>query len=602
MKTRKIGKTSAILCVIALIACILLINVWFASADDDWKLFYWSFENSLADESGSLTSGTEGTFAAGKKGQALNVAESGALKSSEIKIDTTKGFTMSAWILLNSGAEGYNIIMSHGNTMSNNDLNRFQVHIAQAGADFGGGFVKVFAPAVDPVAFPKEEDLDENSSSFVPYDTWTHIAVTFNGDISVLYVNGTEAARWSASSSIESGSAFYDKITIGALNHDAQTFTFNGLIDEAVFANYPMKISEISLMASDPSAAAIKLSSLAKGSEKIEPDNIVMPSATTDPDATEKPNKGGKTVYYWPMQDDAVDISHKELDFDYNDIGLEIVKGVNGNGIETANGGAMTDVLDDMNLSCFTISFWTKLYSTAHDKYGVLFAMAGKENPYHIEIYTTWDDDKENANIAFYNTGSYFLEGLAAIKPEENNHIVFTYDDEKLSLFLNGEKVLSTPMALQLKGMGSGEDSFVLGSLADSTLACEAMFDEVIFADYVFDEALITKLYSNPSEAANDVIALVEANYPENYTRPTKAPEATATASPETTATPDAKPTSSSSLNTPSKNTPANTSAALSEKNNDNTTSVIIIVIVVTVVIIAAAIAALFIVKKKAKK
>ena len=107
---------TALFCAAFLTVCAFLWNMQSVQGDGDTALYYWGFENPTADAAGTLTSGSEGSFTAGRQGQALNVAENGAVKSGAIPTDTTMGFTMAAWIYLNEGAEGDNIIMSAGNT------------------------------------------------------------------------------------------------------------------------------------------------------------------------------------------------------------------------------------------------------------------------------------------------------------------------------------------------------------------------------------------------------------------------------------------------------------------------------------------------------
>lgn len=564
-------------------------------AKDEWTLYYWGFENSLSDEANSLTSGTEGAFESGKQGQALNVAQNGAIKSEKLAVDVTKGFTMSAWIYLNHGAEGYNIIMSHGNTMVDS-LDRFQIHIAQAGSEIGGGYVRAFAPAISAEAFPSEAaDAEEYPKSFVPYDTWTHVAVTFNGEKAVLYVNGEKAEERTTSNTIEIEAVRYNTITIGALNHDAQQFSFNGLIDEAVYANYPMKSDEISLMASNPTSSAKKLAAWATGTETIIPDTMFSSPEKTPGEGTEKPN-GGKNVFYWPLEEDAVDISHYEIDLDFN--GFDYAEGVVGNGAEAFYGGNISEPLeldDDFTLNAFTVSMWVRVDRIDNGtNYAVLFAAGDKANEYHFEAYITMFPDAEYAYLAFYNTGAGgAMEGIVEIKVEELTHIAFTYDGERLCIYKNGESVFNGKKKLVIEDFGSNSDCIALGSLVDTTLPVVGMFDEVIFADSAFDSDLIKKLYSNPAEATVDIKSLVEANYPEGYTPPTPTPiptEAPITPTPVPTeaATPNVKPSVSK---VPSKVQP-----------NDNTTTLLIVIILITVVVIAAAIGVLIFVKKKTSR
>lgn len=97
-----------------------------------------------------------------------------------------------------------------------------------------------------------------------------------------------------------------------------------------------------------------------------------------------------------------------------------------------------------------------------------------------------------------------------------------------LRVYVNGELAMETAANVETAGFGSNFDALALGCLTDSTLPFMGMLDEVVLADYAFDEALIAKLYSSPEEGAAEIAGLVKANYPEDYAPATEAPEATA--------------------------------------------------------------------------
>ena len=568
------------LCKMAAAFCAVL------QAESEWSLYYWGFENTVADAAGVLTSGSEGSFTAGKQGQALDAAANGAIKSEKLTADMTKGFTMAAWIYLNEGAEGYNIILSSGNTLAaGND--RFQLHIGHASEELGGGYLLAYAPAIAPEAFPGDAEADLLEACFVAYETWTHAAVTFNGEKAVLYINGAPVLEQTASGAIET-IPLYQQITVGALNHDAATFQFNGAIDEAVYGNYPMKAEQIAAMASDPSAAAGDLDAWAKGTKTITPDSIVTPAEPSSDPSTLPP--GGSTVYYWPLDDDSSDLSHHEIYFDEYGIGLEYTEGAVNQGVDTSFGGTVSVPFEEeQDFSCFTMSFWMR-WDGSEAGYGALFAAGGKEHPYHIEMYITTDGG-DTAYLAFYNVAmGSAMEGICPIEAGELYHVACTYDGAKLNVYVNGEIALSTQAAVDTAGFGSNYDVLALGCLVDETLPFIGMLDEVILADYAFDEALITKLYNSPAEGAADVLKLVQANYPENYAPATLAP--TPTKAPATAAATQAA--------TAAAKTPVNTTKAPAEA--DRTTTVVVIIIVITVVIIAAAITVVLVMKKKAAK
>ena len=163
-----------------------------------------------------------------------------------------------------------------------------------------------------------------------------------------------------------------------------------------------------------------------------------------------------------------------------------------------------------------------------------------------------------------------------------------TYDGAVLRVYVNGELAMETAANVETAGFGSNFDALALGCLTDSTLPFMGMLDEVILADYAFDEELVAKLYSSPEEGAAEIASLVKANYPEDYapaTDVTAAP-ATATKAPLTAAATAAR-------------TPVKTAKPA---ETDNSTAIAVIIIVVTVVVIAAAVAIVLVMKKKAAK
>lgn len=109
----------------------------------------------------------------------------------------------------------------------------------------------------------EDEQLE---SCLVPYETWTHAAVTFNGEKAVLYMNGTPVLERTAAAGLGT-LALHKQITIGALNHDAVTFQFNGAIDEAVYANYPMKATEIAALGVRSGCSCRRSGRLGEGNE-----------------------------------------------------------------------------------------------------------------------------------------------------------------------------------------------------------------------------------------------------------------------------------------------------------------------------------------------
>ena len=80
-------------------------------------------------------------------------------------------------------------------------------------------------------------------------------------------------------------------------------------------------------------------------------------------------------------------MSHNQLDLEYYDSGFEYEKGVvNDCGVIAYGGSVSVPFEDEADFSCFTVAFWMK-WDGGEPGYWVMYAMAGKENPYHFEIY-----------------------------------------------------------------------------------------------------------------------------------------------------------------------------------------------------------------------
>jgi hypothetical protein len=129
-----------------------------------------------------------------------------------------------------------------------------------------------------------------------------------------------------------------------------------------------------------------------------------------------------------------------------------------------------------------------------------------------------------------------------------------------------------------------------------------------LLADFALSDELVKKLYSDPAGAHEDVVKLVEANYPEGYTRPTEKPEKTADGSNTPAPTQDDEPAftpvptekEDEDVKTP---IPGKATETVPETNDERggVNPGVIIAIISGVIIIAAVIAAILILKKKKK-
>ncbi|MBO4327035.1 MAG: LamG domain-containing protein [Clostridia bacterium] len=560
-------------------------------------LHYWAFDGDASDASGvlPLEAVSDGLFAEGKNGSALDTNSGSAFVSKELKENTVRGFTMGAWFRLDSEARDWNIIMSKGNTQDTL-ADRFQVHIGHASEEKGGGYLLAYAPAAGSTL------SHEDDGQFVPFDTWTFVTVTYNGSMFRMYVNGDLAIEQEAQGTLDSSQKVYNTVTVGALNHDGQSLKFKGLIDDAFYANYPMTAKDIKDSFNDVSV----LKAFSDGSREIVPDEMDETAATPTPAPTDSgSDPTGKILLFWPFENSTKDISHLNFNIDVEEVNEGFDNAKSGKGMMVELPCFSEELPEDYDMTEFTVSMWVRWDSNNHQTYTVPIAFARKETGHHFEIYFTINGD--TGELAFYGTGNQFnVEHIANVTVEEFCHVVAVNQKNSFKLYLNGELVYTSSRSIVMKGIGTAADYISLGGLNDSSLICAGMYDELLIANYVLDDELIGKLYSDPDGAHEDVVRLVEANYPEGYTPPTQAPVVTkepATPTPEQTEAVTAAPTENNE-DTEKTPIPGMTDEPQDEeevKKSGPNAGVIIAIVSGVVIASAAVIAALLIKKGKAK-
>ena len=603
MKSSKHRIISIALSALIAISCILTLaplNTIAANQSSENRLHYWSFDGNCIDASNAIEFSykSEPKYAEGKHSEALDTKNGPALQSDTLKDNTLRGFTMGAWFTLDSDARDWNIIMSKGDTL-NSGADRFQIHIGHASEAEGGGYILTYVPAAGGLLSNKDDGV------FVPFNTWTNVAVTYNGEYIRMYINGELAAERKAEGSLELSKNTYNTITVGALNHDGQTFRFCGSIDDAFYANYPLTAQDVKAAYEDQNA----LKAWSDGSSPIVPDEMEEIEQPT-PAPTPEPISGtGNMIFYWSFDGNTRDLSHARIDQDVDGNADGYSSGKAGKSVYLSFPIISDTLPENIDLTEFTIALWVKWEENSFGSYTVPIAIAGKETNHHFEIYYTVDGDE--GELAFYNTGTGInVEHIATVERDVYNHIVAVNGGGKFIMYLNGEKVYESNRMIVTKGLGTAEDVISLGSLTDTTLTCSGEYDEVLIADHVLSDELIAKLYSDPEGAQADVIALVEANYPEGYTAPTNEPEKTsAPTDPPVDNTPVDEITPAPTEDSSEENTPVPGKTPQNDSNKDNTGKDtgkgpnvgIIIAVIAGVVIVAAAVAAALLLKKKKK-
>lgn len=321
----------------------------------------------------------------------------------------------------------------------------------------------------------------------------------------------------------------------------------------------------------------------------------------------------GKLIYFWPFEGTTKDISHHEFEIDTEETG-DFIDGVVGKGYYTDLPLLSEELPEDIDLSEFTVAFWVKWEENSHGSYTVPFAIAEKATNYHFEIYYTVDGDE--GELAFYETaGGMNVEHIVKVERDTYNHVVAVNGGKQFRLYFNGELVYTAQRSIRMKGLGSGGDVISLCGLNDRTLNCSGEYDEVLLAGYMLSDELIGKLYSDPAAAHEEIVKLVEANYPEGYTRPTEKPTQAPTekpaVTPDNTATdapasaptgapePTSVPTEPEDVKTPVPGKTAGSGSENTEPSGGGSNIGVILAIVAGVIIVGAAVAAALLLKKK---
>ena len=511
-----------------------------AADEYEYRFHYWSFDGDGSDAAGKLDLYADlPEFTEGRHGKALDCETGDAMRSKKLSEKTTEGFTLGAWFKLSSAAEEWNIIMSKGNT-ADSMRDRFQIHIGHASSAQGGGELFTYSPATGAKMSNPGEGRD------VVFDEWTQVTVTYDLHVLRMYVNGELYAEEEANYPLQESLGNMNTVTVGALNHDGQTFKFCGIIDDAFYANFALEEKYVKAAYDDPA----ELKAYADGTKNVAPEGgssggtETADPAGTPSDATPAPVESNGMVWFWPFDGSTFDMSHKRVDADSEGLNIGFDEGKAGKAV-MVDDPLSSDVLpEDIDLTEFTVAFWVKWEENDNGGYTALFAISGKETPHHFELYYRL---KENTGgLSFYGTGNgWNVENIADVEREEYVHIAAVNGNGMFKIYLNGEVVYGGDRMIPMAGLGDSEDIISIGGLNDRSLKCIGEFDEVVLADYAMSDEMIMKLYSDPAAAHEDVMRLVEANYPEDYTPPTATPE------PEDTPVPTEEPTDADETDEP---------------------------------------------------
>jgi hypothetical protein len=161
--------------------------------------------------------------ASGRYGRALSFNGTNSIVSvtDAPSLDLTTGMTLSAWVRP-SAVSGWRTVM-----LKERATSLSYALYSHSNASQPAGYI----------ANPGDTDASGGSA---PLNTWTHLALTYDGTILVLYVNGVEVDRTGPPGAILTSTG---ALSIGGNNVWAEWF--NGLIDEVRVYNRPLSPSEI---------------------------------------------------------------------------------------------------------------------------------------------------------------------------------------------------------------------------------------------------------------------------------------------------------------------------------------------------------------------
>jgi glucose/arabinose dehydrogenase/chitodextrinase len=182
---------------------------------------------SVADASGNGNTGTinGATWTAGKYGGALSFDGTNdvVVINHSSSLGLTAGMTLEAWVLPSAAQGGWRALIQK-------EVDAYFLHASGGGGALqptGGG---TFGGSVDYFAAPVT----------LTVNTWTHVALTWNGSIMRLYINGAEAANHARSGAMQNTGA---PLRIGG-NAPYGEF-FLGRIDEVRVYNRALSAAEI---------------------------------------------------------------------------------------------------------------------------------------------------------------------------------------------------------------------------------------------------------------------------------------------------------------------------------------------------------------------
>ncbi|MER6194921.1 LamG-like jellyroll fold domain-containing protein [Streptomyces cyaneofuscatus] len=401
------------------------------------------------------------TGAAGTKGTALELNGTDGYAASNLSaVDTSRGFSVSAWVKLSKVPDDAAIIAS------------------QPG-DHRAGFELYYSASLGRWVFNQFETDAPNAAIIramasqpggVSPDTWTHLTGTYDEGAKKLrlYVNGQLAGEaalpkaWKARRGLTIGAGSYNGV---------QMSFFPGVVDELQMFDRTLSQAEIGKLhakqdVGDPGSPATALFSLDE-----------------EPGATEVRGHGGvlPAKYYGGVTTGVPGMAGKAAQFN----------GTTGYARVGQNTGPHVNTSRS-----FSVSAWAKMDPTKPNQAGIIAAQTGQHAP-GFELYYSAGYDRWVFNQ--YSADTPQAQPIRAMQPEgttaragEWAHLTGVHDTvaNTLTLYVNGQKAGSTQLTTSFNATGSiffgaGSYSGVMKSFFPGLIDDVRLFDRPVSAEEV---------------------------------------------------------------------------------------------------------------------
>ena len=509
---------------------------------------YYPFNGNANDASGNGNNGTVSgaTLTVNKDGDAekayeFTVDENGGWGNpqQEITVDysasmNSNTITLSAWVFPRTKPGSYAdrplTIFGRWADGVSNEVFRFQITYDQNTTESAGaGANKIFLQ----LSNASSNGNTVNDSEFfkggeVPFNQWTHVAVTYDGSVGKVYQNGQLVAEEQIDVNVNAGGS---ALNIGSLKASNGTwYLFDGKLDELGYWNKVLSAEEIENLFSN--SADILLN----GTVSAENNQIKNVADPTDAQDAATKSYIDSLIANLQSQIDQINSTQPQYDLTEGLVGYYLFNGnandASGNGNNgTVSGATLTankdgdvnsaysfdgdqDIItipnnDQINTSQITISAmirptrYTALEQDQGDNQQVIVSNAPQDGWGSGFEFKTFGETDNNGNqyLSLGVTGTVngnFSSQTDNIGMSLNqwSHVVYTHDDNNIKFYLNGQLVLSEDSP------GTNfynQNPISIGSRPSIRHVFSGGIDDVGIWNKILTAEEIEYLYSNPN-------------------------------------------------------------------------------------------------------